>query len=261
MERKHSFWSAWGPTLVTALIVFGLLAGALFGALPQVLGQGTTPRAPAAAVSPRTITVVGEGTVKVKPDTAVASIGVETTGATVREATSQNAETMTAVMAALRAQGIAESDIQTSGFNVWVDRNPSPEQGGMGSALYRVNNNVSVTIRDLTKVGPVLDAVIEAGANSIYGVSFGLDDPKALLVQAREKAAADALAKAEELAKLHNAQVAQVVSVSEVVDGGAFPMASAYEVNFGKGGAGLAGPITAGEMEIMARLQVVYSMR
>lgn len=268
MNAKSSSWAAWGPTVATVVVLFALLAVTLFGAapqaagaLPRVLGQATTP--PATSGQPRTITVVGEGVVKVKPDTAVASIGVETLGDTVRQATTQNAETMAAIMAALKAQGVADADIQTSGFNVWLDRqSPSPEVKGMGTPVYHVNNNVSVTIRDLTKVGAVLDAVIEAGANSIYGVSFGLDDPKPLLVQAREKAVADALAKAGELAGLNNVAVGQVLSVSEVVGGGGYyPSAMAYEINAGKGGAGGVGPITAGELEIRAQLQVVYAIQ
>jgi uncharacterized protein YggE len=262
MNAKSSFWAAWGPTVATVVVLFALLAVTLFGALPRVLGQATTP--PATAGQLRTITVVGEGVVKVKPDTAVASIGVETLGDTVRQATTQNAETMTAIMAALKAQGVADADIQTSGFNVWLDRqSPSPEVKGMGTPVYHVNNNVSVTIRDLTKVGAVLDAVIEAGANSIYGVSFGLDDPKPLMVQARGKAVADALAKADELAGLNKVEVGQVLSVSEIVAGGGgyYPSAMAYEINAGKGGAGGVGPITAGELEIRAQLQVVYAIQ
>lgn len=213
---------------------------------------------------PRTITVVGEGTVRIKPDIARASIGVETLGSSVKTATAESTKTMDAIIAALKKMGVQEKDIQTSGFSVWVDRGRTPEGELTGKATYQVSNMVNVTIRDLDKVGELLDAAIEAGANSIHGVSFGLDEPKKLQSEARKTAVTDALTKAQELATLHNAQVGAVVSVSEIVGGGG----GYYDSNFaalemmyrGGFGGGGAGTISPGELELSLRLQVVYEL-
>jgi uncharacterized protein YggE len=96
-----------------------------------------------------------------------------------------------------------------------VERNSGPDGNVSDKVVYHVNNNVSVTIRDLAKVGAVLDAAIEAGANSIYGVSFSVAEPEKLEAEARGKAIANALAKAKELAQLNGVEVGAVVSVSD----------------------------------------------
>ena len=118
-----------------------------------------------------------------------------------------------------------------------------------------------VTIRDLYKVGAVLDAAIEAGANNIHGVSFRIDDPDAPESGAREQAVADGLAKAEQLAELHNAQVGDVISISEVVGGGGGTFAGGFASVPVRGMGGGGGPVSPGELELTLRLQVVYGIQ
>lgn len=270
--RKHTV--SWSSVVAGSLIV--LLIGALAltqGWLPSTVAQTQVTPVPASATQsgsseseatlPRTITVIGEGSVKIQPDVARANIGVETFGATVKVATSQAATTMDAVLAALKKQGIAEKDIQTTGYGVWAERNSGPDGNVSDKVIYHVNNNVSVTIRDLTKVGAVLDSAIEAGANSIYGVSFSIAEPRELEAEARSKAIANALAKAKELAQLSGVQVGDVVSVSEVIGAGG----GSYDSNFQRlavekaayGGGGI-GPVSPGELDLALRLQVVYQI-
>jgi len=95
---------------------------------------------------------------------------------------------------------------------------------------------------------PVIDAAVEAGANAIYGVSFGIDKPEDLASEAREKAIADALAKAEELAELNGVQVGEVVSISEIV--GQTPYYGVERAALMADGLGGAGPFTPGEQEV-----------
>jgi hypothetical protein len=209
----------------------------------------------------RTITVVGEGQVSAAPDTAQASIGVEVIDADVKQATSRAAETMENILATLKAQGIAETDIQTSYYNVWVER-PYAFQGGeqADEILYHVNNNVMVTIRNLDKVTTILGAAIEAGANSINSVTFSIADPASLRSQAREKAVANALAEAQELAGFSGIEVGEVVSVSEVISGGAYyvsELKTAEQGGFGGGG----GPIAPGDVDLSVQLQITYAIR
>ena len=206
--------------VATTGVAILLLAGVLFFARTGFVPSAAQAQAVAETTStlPRTITVVGEGTVKIKPDIAQANIGVEVIRPTVKAASSGAKESMDAVLQALKEQGVDEKDIQTSGFSVWTERPYGPE-GPSDEVLYHVSNQVAVTIRDLDTVGTVLDAAIEAGANNIYGVTFSLDDPSQVESKAREKAVADAQAKARELATLNDVEVGDVVSVSEVIGG------------------------------------------
>lgn len=209
----------------------------------------------------RTITVVGEGRVKIKPDIAQLDIGVTAKNSTVREATDEAEKVMDAVMGALRGHGIAEGDIQTSGFSIWADESyPGPEGRSQGEIIYRVSNQVKVTIRDLDKVAAVLDSTIEAGANNIYGVSFSIDDPAEMESEARKEAVADALAKAQELAALNKVKVGDLISISEVVGGDGGYYAGGFETMRGQGGGG-GGPISPGELELSLRLQVVHALQ
>jgi uncharacterized protein len=233
------------------------------GAQSAVLAQQASAIPQTSAVLPRSITVVGEGSVKIKPDVARANLGVETQSETVKGATSEATATIDKVVAALKAQGIAETDIQTSGYSLWTDRSSGPAGQGAEKITYRANNNVTIVIRDLGKVGTILDAAVNAGANAIQGISFGLDDPRKLASQAREKATADALAKAKELAQLNGVEVGDVVSVSEVVGtGGGYYNSNFGALNAPKAGLGGGiGSVNPGELELSLSLQVVYAIR
>ncbi|MBX3015030.1 MAG: SIMPL domain-containing protein [Caldilineaceae bacterium] len=254
-QRKSLHW------ISTGFLLVALLAGAVasrifdFSAAQVAHAQSTIP------ALPRTITVVGEGKVKIKPDIARAQIGVEVMKSSVKEASDANKVALEAVLAALKEQGIEEKDIQTSGFSIYAERygadGPLPEN----QTNYRVTNTVSVVIRDLEKVGAVLDAAIEAGANNIYGVEFGLDKTDTVEGEARAGAIADAKAKAEELAELTSVTVGGVVSISEVIgSGGGYYNASNFnQLDRGMGG-GAATPISPGELELTLQLQVVYEI-
>ncbi len=228
-------------TQITAGALIAVLAIAALGAF--ALGPWNNAAAqeqPATPVTtlPRTITVLGEGTVATQPDVAQIQVGVEVTGDNAQEASAEAAETMDAILAALKKVGVATKDIQTTGYNIYVERPAS--------------------VRDLDTVGDVLDAAIEAGANSIYGVNFSVDDPDEVMAEARSLAAEDALARAEELAGLHGVALGEVVSISEVINGMAVPMFDSVNASMGLGNAG--GPISPGQLQMTARLQVVYAI-
>jgi hypothetical protein len=263
----NSKWILRASLALTGVLA-GVLVWTLFTASAPTAGASNAPGDEAAAAAPslqatqpasRTITVVGEGDVRIKPDIATTNIGVEVVADSVRAASDQQADIMNAVMEALRAQGIADQDMQTSGYSVWVERPYGPE-GPQPDAqpLYHVSNQVSVTIRDLDNIGPVLDAAIEAGANNIFGITFQVSDPSPLMSEARQEAVADAQAKAEELAGLSNVQVGQVVSISEIVAGGPIPL---FNAPAAEGLGGGAGPISPGELEMKVQLQVTYAIQ
>lgn len=202
---------------------------------------------------PKVITVVGQGKVTVKPDMAETSIGVRATGATVAEATGKANTDMDSVLKALKAAGIEDKDIQTSGFNL----NPSQDRNGQPNG-YEVMNMLRVRIRDLSKVGAVMDAAISAGANQIYGVSFTLANPDTAQSQARVAAVKDAQARANELAQAAGVGLGELVQVSNVVTGGpVMPYMS------GKGAAMemSIGQMQPGELEVTMQVQVIYQIK
>lgn len=252
-QRKSLTWVS------ALLLLVALFAGSMrafdFSAVRVANAQGTE-----AMSLPRTITVVGEGKVKIKPDIARANIGVEVMKNSVKEASDANKAALESVLEALKQNGIEEKDIQTSGFSIYAERfgpeGPLPED----QTNYRVSNNVSVVIRDLEKVGAILDAAIEAGANNIYGIEFGLDNTEAVQAEARKEAVANARAKAEELATLHGATVGMVVSVSEIVggNGGYYNASNFNQLDRAMGGGGT--PVSPGELDLTLQLQVVYTM-
>ena len=241
---------------LSALLLVAALGVFAVGPLGTAVAQNQ-PVAPATSL-PRTITVLGEGTVATQPDVAQIQVGVEVKGDNAQEASAEAAETMDAILAALTKAGVATKDIQTTGYNIYVEQRTGPDGATTDEVIYHVGNSVSVTVRDLDTVGDVLDAVIAAGANSIYGVNFSVDDPDEVMAEARSLAAEDALVRAEELAGLHGVALGEVVSISEVVNGMAVPMYDSVNASMGLGSG--AGPISPGELEMTARLQVVYAI-
>jgi uncharacterized protein YggE len=257
--RNRKLWIV-AATGVAILLLAGVLVFARTGFVPSAAQAQTVAEMTPAL--PRTITVVGEGTVKIKPDIAQANIGVEVVEPTVREASKGARDTMEAVLKALTEQGVDEKDIQTSGFSVWTERPYGPEGPSEDELLYHVSNQVAVTIRDLETVETVLGATIEAGANNIYGVTFSLADPSQVESRARKEAVANAQAKAQELATLNDVEVGNVVSVSEVIGGrGGYYTSVVREaaVSAGMGGGG--GPIAPGELEVTLQLEIVYTVQ
>lgn len=257
--KNGKLWIVATPS-VAVLLLAGVLVFARIGFAPSA-AQAQAVAETTSTLS-RTITVVGEGTVKIKPDIAQANIGVEVVKPTVKEASSGAKDAMDAVLKALKEQGVDEKDIQTSGFSVWTERPYGPEGPSEDELLYHVSNQVAVTIRDLETVETVLGAAIEAGANNIYGVTFSLDDPSQVESGARKEAVADAQAKAKELATLNGVKLGDVVSVSEVVGGGGgYYAGGVREVALSAGLGGGDGPISPGELELTLQLQIVYTVQ
>ncbi len=213
-----------------------------------LLGEG------ASAVENRTIEVFGEGQVEVEPDIARLQLGVTTMASDAGVAAADNAEIVRTVLRVLAAAGVAERDVATSNFFIGFER-PDPERG-RAEGVYRVNNMVEVTIRDLTKVGEVMGAAMEGGANEARGLHMVLEDPRQALVLARELAVQDARGKAEQLAKLSGEKLGRVLQISEANGGGGIgPMVKAMAMSES------AVPIRSGTQQISARLRLLYQLQ
>jgi uncharacterized protein YggE len=188
------------------------LAAVLVLTIPA-LADGPTP----------TLTADGRGTEMVVPDIAVVTIGVESRGRTASAALAANSTDLTRAIGAIRAAGVADRDIGTSGFGIdpvyeGETNTPPPING------YQVSNSVTVTIRDIAKSGGILDAVVNAGANQVNGISFDVSDPKAAHEAALKAAIAEALAKGELMADAAGVRLVRVLSVATAQDGGPRPM-------------------------------------
>ncbi len=238
----------------------GVLAGALLITL-LVLGAFVTVTLvrPAQAQSIgitglRQITVVGNGEVQATPDTAQVQIGVETNAATTQEALNQNNQQVANIIARIQELGVAEADIQTSNFNIYANY----DENGRQVTGYTVSNIVTVTIRNLTQTGTLLDQVVQAGANRIYGITFSVDDPSQLLVQAREQAVADARAKAQQLAQNSNASIGEILVITENI-GSVPPVPMLGRADVGQGASQV--PVQPGEQTFTAQVQVTFELR
>jgi len=193
------------------------------------------------------------------PDVASLSTGVVSQAADANAALRANAEQMTKVMGAIKAAGIAEKDIQTSGINVnpqykYADNKPPTITG------YEASNTVSIKVRDIGKLGKVLDALVASGANQVNGPSFEIDEPEVVYDEARRGALEKAQQRASMYAKSLGMQVKRIVSISE---GAGFqpprPMmmmakAEAYDR------AGASAPVSPGETTLTANLDVVFEL-
>jgi uncharacterized protein YggE len=256
MQNKYQLL---GMAVITAALML-LFSGLVFGLVGFNLPVAEAQAAQTGTTISRNITVVGEGKVRVQPDIAQATIGVEVVNSDVKQASSDAAAAMEAILTALKAQGVADNDIQTSYYNIWVERPYNPDGSQSTEAIYHVSNTVQVTIRDLSKVTTTLGAAIEAGANTINSVTFNVADPSELEAQARQEAVDNAKATAEELATLNGVTLGEVISVSEVIVGGPIPLINASYAAEGIGG-GAAGPLSPGEVEITVQLQVSYAIQ
>lgn len=232
-----------GLLLVLALVVVALAAPALGAQTPASGGPEL----------PRTITVVGQGSVTAAPERARLTVGVESIADSAQVASKENTTKMEAVLAALKKAGITDKEMQTSNYSIWAESMPGEGSDAQPKVRYHVTNQVSVVVNDPAAVSDLLDGVIEAGATSIYGVNFEVKDTKALEGKARAEAIKDAQARAADLAKLTGVKVGSVVQVSEVI-GNALP----YRAAEGMGGGGP--QINPGELTFNSQVQVTYAL-
>ncbi|MDZ4717710.1 MAG: SIMPL domain-containing protein [Roseiflexaceae bacterium] len=242
MNRR--IWTAAGLLAIAAMIV------TLVGLATRPAYAQQTP-----STTGRYVTVVGHAEVQARPDTAIIQIGVDTEAKTAKEALDQNSKQSTAVQKKLTDLGIDAKDIQTSGFSIY----PTYATDGRQLTGYRVSNAVTIKIRSLDKAGALLDQVVQAGANSISGISFTIDNPRTLQDQAREQAMRDAKARADLLAKAGGASVGDVLIITENV-GSAVPLPmSAVRTSGAQDSVNV--PVQPGEQTIAIDVQVTYALK
>jgi uncharacterized protein YggE len=183
------------------------------GAAGAAFAQGA-PAGADAVFRATTLHLSAYGETRLAPDMATINLGVVTDAASAQAAMQANGAKMSQVMAALKRGGIAAKDIQTSQLGVEpqyaYEQNQPPRLTG-----YRATNQVTVTVRDLARLGAAVDATVSAGANQVGAISFGLLDPAAAENAAREQAVKALAAKADLYARATGYRVLRLVSLSE----------------------------------------------
>ena len=242
-------WLAGG---VTAGLLAAMLAGS---SLAPVAAQDPSPSP--SLEREHTLSVSGTGSVSVKPDVADVTVGVTVQRDNAGDAAADAATVMDAVITAIKALGIAEEDIQTTTLNLSpvydYDRSPYRLVG------YTASNLVTVTVRDLTKVGPVIDAATGAGATDVNSISFRLQDQTAAETEAREMAVLAARAKADTIAAAAGTEITGIISISET--NAPIPMPVYYgEADAAAREGGAPTPVLAGTIEVRVDVAIVYSI-
>jgi uncharacterized protein YggE len=183
--------------------------------LPVVQSGGAQAPAPQSTppAATRSITVTGTGRATLTPDIAYVNIGVHTENASVGEAVSSNRTQAQKVIDALKAQGVDAKDIQTTNFSLYPQTDYGPNNEVKGTK-YVVDNTVYVTVRNLDKLGSLLDVAIQSGANNINGIDFDVADRTTALSNARVAAVKNAQALATELATAAGVQLGAVQTIT-----------------------------------------------
>ena len=190
--------------------VAGLVLGVVGAMLLPSFAQQASSTDPATSAAGRTVTVTGTSTVTSAPDEAVVSLGVQTSGSNAENAMQENANRMAAVLRALADLGIDTDQIATTDVSLW----PNYDNSGSSVTGYSASNSVDVTVRDMSKIGRVIDASVGAGANLTGGIRFQMSDENSGTTDALAAAVADAKRQAEALAAAGDASLGQIVTIN-----------------------------------------------
>jgi uncharacterized protein YggE len=207
----------------------------------------------------RTVSVTGAGQAYLVPDIAYIYVGVHTEKPSASGAMAENNAQTQKMIQALTDFGIDAKDIRTTNFSIWPQDKYDPMTGTpTGEKIYVVDNTVYVTVRDLPKLGDLLDTVVAAGANTVNSIQFDVADKAEAIKNARAEAVKDAQAQAQQLADAAGVTLGEVQSLG-------FYDSQPYPVFEGKGGgADLAAssvPIQPGQLTFSVTVNVTYIIK
>jgi len=230
------------------------------------------------------LTVTGEGEANAAPDLATVRLGVEERAATADGAMKQANRRMQGIIAALKAKGVSENDLQTTDLSMYFERNheprpvqspevrptsPGSEEGEIearkleiqekemvSEGHYVVRNTVIVSVRDLKKSGDVIGAAMQAGANHLHGFELSVEDPTLVQEKARDKAIEHAIDKAEKMAKKAQVKLGPIMEISETGSSRPAPMSANRMMDMAESSV----PVEEGQMSVSQRVQVVFAL-
>jgi uncharacterized protein YggE len=258
-ERQKMNSNPWSTRAKSAAAFAILLAGSLS---PWARGDDPSSKPP-------TISVTGTGKLSARPDIAEIGVGVTSEAPKAQDALTKNNQAMAGLFQTLKERGVAEKDIQTSHVQVSPVYSQPRQQNAAAYAngaefvprliAYRVDNSVTVTSRKIESLGPLLDALVQSGANQIHGISFRMNDPSKLIDEASKRAVQDARHKAELLAGEAGVVLGAPLEIHD--QGGSVhspPGGPAFRMNTMMAAAPM--PISPGEQDITASVMIVYKL-
>jgi uncharacterized protein YggE len=242
-------------TLARAGVLAALLSATAAFA-PAAMAQAAPPLADP-AFEATTLDLSAFGETRIAPDEATITLGVQTTAPSAAQAMADNAARMAQVTAALRRAGVADKDVQTSNISLGAQYEYPPNQPPRLTG-YQASNEVVVTVEELARLGPALDAVTQAGANQVGGISFGLKTPLAAEDAARRAAVAALRAKAELYAQATGYHVTRLVRLSE--GGGYTPEPPRPLLRMAAMAEAGPTPVSPGELSVRVDVAGVYEL-
>ncbi len=258
----HSCWPNWRENRLFSVLLAILILVAVVWLASVVRNNFKTWHAIGLApVAPRTISIDGLGKVSSPPTIAQVSTGVISDGdMNIGKTQKQNTDKMNALTAALKSLGIADKDLQTANYNI----SPRYDYTNGKSQIigYTVSQELSVKVRDLTKVSDVFQKAGELGANQVTGPNFTIDDPETAKAEARKLAIENAKQKADVLAKSLGVKILRVATFFESSAGESVPMMNYAKSDLGIGGGGLpaAPQIQSGTLDVVSNVSVTYEI-
>jgi uncharacterized protein YggE len=238
-----------------AIVTTLLAAASLFAPAASPARAGDDPA--------RTLSLTGRAEVRAAPDMAVISAGTVSEAKTAREALSANNETMAAVLKTIAAAGVADKDIQTSNFSIqpkytYPPRASDGTQEAPKIDGYTVSNSVTVLVRDLDRLGAVMDAVVSSGVNQMNGLNFTVAEPGPLRNEARKAAVAEARARAQLYADAAGVKLGPIRSIAE--ESHVRPPQPMARMAMEAAAPDAAVPIAQGEQVIEATVNIVWGL-
>ncbi|MCG0239046.1 MAG: SIMPL domain-containing protein [Firmicutes bacterium] len=242
----------WLRVLALASVLFLVSGASPIAPVDQALA------APAAEGDQKTISVTGRAVLEVSPDTAQVTLGVSQVAPTAAESYNRAANAMQRLVAAIREQGIAESEIRTSGLSIYPEYEWNREERRLVG--YRTTATVTVTTRNLDRVGAIIDAGVAAGANEVQGIQFLVREEARHLDAALEQAVADARHKAEQVARAMGVKVGRPVQVQVHDMGSSMPVLVREAAVAADAGARAGMPVLPGTSRYQVEVQVVFGL-
>ncbi len=206
----------------------------------------------------RTITVTGQASVVATPDVAYITLSVQTRDKKAADALATNNQHVAQVYQTLARYGVEKQDIQTVSLSLY-QQEERDRDGKVTARYYVANNTVRVTVRDMDKLGQVLDAVVQSGANRLQGIQFDVSDRAALLEQARLEAVKQGKAQAAAIAEAAGAKLGDVQTIS--FQAVATPVARDEVMMAAVPKAAGEVPVSGGQMQITATVQMVFALQ
>lgn len=228
-----------------------------------LVGCGANPAAGSEEKPPQ-ISITGYGEAKGAPDLASVQLGVTYVDPDLGYALDEANRIIENVTEKIVSQGVSSSDIQTTNYSIWPEESFDPQTGmPSGETRYRIDISLGVTVRDVERIGELINAGLESGATTVHGISFAIDDPSNLEAEARTAAIADARERAEQLAAGFGMKLGDPVSIGEGIGigyGPAYSIGLKGDLGGGGYGAGVPSSVSPGQSTVGVQVSVIYDL-